>query len=359
MKRLILIALSLALCIYGWLQIRDYAWMPADAPKWNPFAIKGSGFGRTVARALTEQANASYHHGLLERRPPTSTNPLSNWFDAGNAALGFQGRLKYRPIDQYPLRPYEVKQALEQVEKNLRLAFELDPGNYTAYDVYLFFLTNEVTQTEFASLAGAQFKDQDAGDPADRGSDSQEPDNRGRSVVEEQHSGSQAQATGNHNDEKPGQQTGVFQRWAARERQRRHARAIEITDEAIRKFRPNTMDPERFLTASVMWYNRFMLLAPDTAERQKSAEARKKFEEVGPPTLNKMKYYIEAARACQHDLEQKGLWQTIPERRLEFLRVMKLLQKCAFALSVALQNNRSQMAQDRQGPSVWGPLGQN
>jgi hypothetical protein len=30
------------------------------------------------------------------------------------------------------LRPYEVKQALEQVEKNLRLAFELDPGDYTA-----------------------------------------------------------------------------------------------------------------------------------------------------------------------------------------------------------------------------------
>ena len=38
-------------------------------------------------------------------------------------------------------------------------------------------------------------------------------------------------------------------------------------------------------------------------------------EEVGPPTLNKMKYYIDAAKACQDDLEQKGLWQAIPERR--------------------------------------------
>ncbi len=357
MKRLILIALSLALCIYGWLQIRDYAWIPADAPRWNPFAIKESGFGRSVARALTEQANASYHHGLLERRPPMSTNPLSNWFDAGNAALGFQGRLKYRPIDQYPLRPYEVKQALEQVEKNLRLSFELDPGNYTAYDVYLFFLTNEVTQTEFASLEGAQLKDEDAEGPADKGSDTQERNDR--SIAKEPRSGSQAQATGDHNNGAQGQQASAFQHWAEQERQRRHTRAIEITDEAIRKFRPNTMDPERFLTASVMWYNRFMLLAPDTAERQKSAEARKKFEEVGSPTLNKMNYYIEAARACQHDLEQKGLWQTIPERRPEFLRVMKLLQKCAFALSVALQNNRSQMTQDRPGPSVWGPLGQN
>ena len=71
---------------------------------------------------------------------------------------------------------YEVKQALEQVEKNLRLAFELDPGNYTAYDVYFFFLTNEVTQTEFASIAGAQLKDDDDDDPANGGGDTQKPD---------------------------------------------------------------------------------------------------------------------------------------------------------------------------------------
>src|ERR1700730_1290706 len=170
MKRLMLIALSLALCAYGWWQIRDYAWMPADAPRWNPLALKESGFGRTLARALTEQANTSYHHGLLERRPPMSTNPLSHWLDAGNAALGFQGRVKYRPVDQYPLRPYEVKQALEQAEKNLRLAFELDPGNYTAYDVYLFFLTTEVTQTEFASMNGTQLKDDDDGAQVTAGS---------------------------------------------------------------------------------------------------------------------------------------------------------------------------------------------
>ncbi len=144
MKGLILIALSLVLCIYGWMPIRDYAWLPADAPRWNPFALKESGFGRTLARVLTEQANTSYHNGLFERNPPTSTNPFSHWLDSGSVALGFQGRLKYRPIEQ------EVKQALQQVQKNLRLAFELDPGNYTAYDVYFFFLTTDVTQTEFA-----------------------------------------------------------------------------------------------------------------------------------------------------------------------------------------------------------------
>ena len=99
---------------------------------------------------------------------------------------------------------------------------------------------------------------------------------RGGSIAEVQHNGSQAQATGDHNNEKPGQQAGVFQRWAEQERQRRHTLAIEITDEAIRKFRPNTMDPERFLTASVMWYNRFMLLAPDASRAPKICGSPKK-----------------------------------------------------------------------------------
>jgi hypothetical protein len=356
MKSFILIALSLAFWIYGWLQIRDYAWMPADVPRWNPFAIKESGIGRTLARALTEEANTSYHHGLFEHRPPTSTNPLSRWLDTGNVSLGFQGRLHYRPVEQYPLRPFEVKQALEQAEKNLRLAFELDPGNYTAYDAYLFFLTNEVTQTEFASMAGAQLKDDD---DASADGDAQKPDDHGQSIAKEPQNGVPAKPTADQGNDKPGQQTNVFHRWAEQERQRRQTRAIEITDEAIRKFRPNTMDPERFLSAAVMWYNRIMLVAPDTDERQKSAEARREFEKAGPAALSKMTYYLNAAGACQHDLEQKGLWQALPERRGEFTRLMQLLRKCAFSLSVALKNNRAQMTQDRPTWNIWGPLGKS
>jgi hypothetical protein len=348
MRHLLLIALSLALCTYGWWRIRDRDLTPAYAPKWNPLALKESGFGRTIARALTEQANTSYHHGLFERTPPLSTNPLSHWLDVGSSSLGFQGRLHYRPIEQYPLRPYEVNEALEQVEKNLRLAFELDPGNYTAYDVYFFFLTTEVTQTEFASLSGAQLKDDD---------DEEGSDDGGGAKV--QQNGSQGQSAGIDHPKEPVPPKNVLQKWAVQERQRRHTRAVEITDEAIRKFRPDTIDPERFLTAATMWYNRFMLLAPDTEERQKSAQSRRIFEQVGPPTLSKMTYYIKAARTCQQDLEQKGLWQAIPERRAEFLQVMQLMDKCASGLSVALQHNRTQMAQDPPGPSVWGPLGQN
>jgi hypothetical protein len=92
--------------------------------------------------------------------------------------------------------------------------------------------------------------------------------------------------------------------------------------------------------------------------RQKSEEARRKFDEVGRPTLDKMKYYIQQARACQHDLERKGLWQTIPERRKEFLQIARLMEKSTFALAVTLQNNRSQMNQDQSGSTVWAPSGQ-
>src|SRR5450432_3705852 len=90
MKSLILTGSALVLCLYGSWQLRNYAWTPAEAPRWNPLALRESGFGRTLARAFTEQANTSYHHGLFERKAPVSTNPLSQWLDTGAAALGFQ-----------------------------------------------------------------------------------------------------------------------------------------------------------------------------------------------------------------------------------------------------------------------------
>jgi len=299
---------------------------------------------------MTEHANTSYHHGLFEQRAPNFANPFSHWLDAGTNSLGFPGRLKYRPVEQYPLRPYEVKQALEQAEKNLRLAFELDPGNYAAYDVYLFFLTNQITQTEFASMNGTQLKDEDDDEHAGANGDAQAHHDGSENKV---HAGDDQ---GGHQSQ---QVTSAFQRWEGQERERRHARAIEITDEAIRKFRLNTEDPERILTAAVMWYNRFLLLAPEVSDRQKSEQARAKFDEIGRPTLGKMKYYIQLARACQRDLEQKGLWQAIPERRKEFLQIARLMEKSTFSLAVALQNNRSRMSQDQSGSTVLASPGQD
>jgi hypothetical protein len=349
-RRIALIGFSLALCFAGWMNIRDYAWTPSEFPRWNPLAIKESGVGRTLARILTEQANTSYHHGLLEQRPPNFANPFSRWLDGGTASLGFLGRLKYRPVDQYPLRPYEVRQALEQAEKNVRLAFDLDPGNYATYDVYFFFLTTEVTQTEFASMSGKQLKDDDDDEPAGAAGDAQP-----------HHDNSESSARSNAGKDKhPSQQlTNAAQRWVEGERQRRHQRAIEITDKAIQKFRPNTEDPERILTAAVMWYNRFLLLAPEVADRLKSEEARKKFEEVGRPTLDKMRYYIQLAKACQRELEKKGMWQAIPERQKEFFQVAKLMEKSMFSLAVALQNNRSGGSKGQLGSNVWAPSDQN
>jgi hypothetical protein len=311
-RQVCLLGLSLALCFAGWMNLRDYTWVPSDYPLWNPFAIKESGIGRTLARILTEQANTSYHHGLFEQTPPSVANPFSLWLDGGTASLGFPGRLKYRPVEQYPLRPYEVKQALDQTEKNLRIAFELDPGNYTAYDVYLFFLTNDVTQTEFASMNGTQLEE--AFDSETEGSTQQH--------------------------QPPAKS---FQRWADAERQRRHARAIEITDQAIRKFRPTTLDPERILTGVVMWYNRFLLLAPEPAERKKSPEARQRFDAIGRQTLDRMNYYLRQAKVCQQALERNGLWQTIPERRKEYLQVAQLMNRSVLTLAITLHNNQLQM----------------
>ncbi len=174
-----------------------------------------------------------------------------------------------------------------------------------------------------------------------------------------QQNSSQGQSAGIDQLKEPVLPKNVLQKWAEQERQRRHTRAIEITDEAIRKFRPDTMDPERFLTAAVMWYNRVMLLAPDPDERHKSAAGPRNIREDRASRARKMTYYLQASRSCQQDLEQKGLWKAIPERRVEYLTLMQLIDKCATALSVALQHNRTEMTQDRQQPSIWGPLGRN
>jgi hypothetical protein len=301
MKSIALILLGFAGCIFGQMQISNYKWVPDDMPRWNPFAIKESGIGRTLSRVLSEQANTAFHHGLFVQGPLRVANPLSSWLDSGVASLGFPGRLKYRPIDRFPLKPFEVKQALDQVENKLRLAFELDPGNYIAYDVYQFFLTTAVRQTEFGTTTDQQ--------SANTGGDALK----------------------------------MFGKWEGKELERRHQRAIEITETAIRKFR-QSQDPERYLTGAVMWYNRFMLLAPDVAARRASVEARKQFESLGFETLQKMQFYLNGAKQCQAKLTAKGLWQIRPEpRREDYETTFQFVNAVARGLSQALENNRSHM----------------
>ena len=329
MKQIALILLGLGCWIFGGSQIRNIKWIPDEAPRWNPFAIKESGLGRTLSRVLTEQANTAYHHGLFELGERRANNPLSRWLDAGNSSLGFQGRLKYRPVDRFPLKPFEVKEALEQAEKNLRFAFELDPGNYTAYDVYHFFLTTELTQTEFGTKTGRRLENVDGGD--DDGDHDQKGDKEQVSSGHDE---------GGIHEAEP---LKVLGDWQGKERERRQQRAIEITEEAIRKFRPG-MDPERYLTGAVIWYNRFMLKAPEVASRQASIDAQNRFESLGYPTLQKMQLYLGEATKCESDLKAKGLWEIRPlARRNDYEKVFQFISVLTRSLALALENNRAHM----------------
>ncbi|HTD17717.1 MAG TPA: hypothetical protein VK673_21205 [Chthoniobacterales bacterium] len=341
MKSLGLMLLGLGICIYAEPRVWEYPWVPGDAPRWNPFAIKESGIGRSLSRVLSEEANTAFHHGLFEHGPRRAANPLSSWLDAGIASLGFPGRLKYRPVAQFPLKPFEVKQALEQVEKNIRFAFELDPGNYAAYDVYQFFLTTDVVQTEFGTstgepLAKTQLDDDDEED--DRASEKQHADS-------------------NHDGRKPqiGETVNLPGGSQGKELERRNRRAIEITDTSIRKFRPS-QDPERYVTGAVIWYNRFMLMAPDVAARQASVDARNRFALLGFPTLQKMQFYLEAAKRCEAELVAKGLWDIRPEpRRKDYAKVFQFVDALSRTLDRALENNRFHMPASYLG--ILGELG--
>jgi hypothetical protein len=322
MKSLVLILLSIGICGYGELQIQSYRWVPKDSPRWNPFAIKESGFGRSLSRVLTEQANTAYHHGLFPGGQRRVANPFSRWLDAGNSSLGFEGRLRYRPIDKFPLKPFEVKQALQQAENKLRFAFELDPGNYTAYDAYQFFLTTEVTQTEFGTTTGGSLQNVDGDD---------DDDDQNKAAGDKNKAGDQA-------DEK-GVKMLAYRKEGGQKIGRQ--RAIEVTDKAIQKFRPSE-DPERYLTGAVMWYNRFMLMAPDVEVRRNSTNARQKFDSLGFQALQKMQFYLDGAKRCEADLIAKGLWQIRPEPRTkDYENVFQFVNALARALSQALENNRA------------------
>ena len=340
MKSLVLILLGLGICIYAQPRVWDYRWVPGDALRWNPFAIKESGIGRSLSRVLSEEANTAFHHGLFEHGPRRAANALSGWLDAGVASLGFPGRLKYRPVAQFPLKPFEVKQALEQTEKNLRCAFELDPGNYTAYDAYQFFLTTEVVQTEFGTTTGKPLATTEPDDDYDE--DDDQPSARQR-------------AGSNHDGREHKVAEPVNAPGPSQEKERRNRLAIEITETAIRKFRPS-LDPERYVTGAIMWYNRFMLMAPDVAARQSSVEAEARFVSLGLPTLQKMQFYLDGAKHCQAELIARGLWQIRPEpRREDYEKVFQFVNALTRALSHALENSRLHSPRPYLG--ILGELG--
>lgn len=285
-----------------------------------------------MSRVLTEQANTAYHHGLYPVGQRRAVNPLSRWLDAGNSSLGFEGRLKYRAVDKFPLKPFEVKQALQQAENNLRFAFELDPGNYAAYDVYQFFLTTEVTQTEFGTTTGGSLGNVDGDDDDDDQNQPAEDKHRADNQAEEKW-------------------VKMLEYRKERKQVSGRQRAIEVTDKAIEKFRPSE-DPERYLTGAVMWYNRFMLMAPDVETRRNSTDAKHTFDSLGFPTLQKMQFYLDGAKRCEADLAAKGLRETRPEaRREDYQKVFMFVNALTRSLSQALESNWSHIPGSYLGAS--------
>src|SRR5438132_14365733 len=98
------------------------------------------------------------------------------------------------------------------------MSFYLNSRNYAASDFYLFFLTNQITQTEFASMNGTQLKDEDDDEHAGANGDAQArhdgPENK-------------VQAGDDQTGHQSPQVTSAVQRWKAQASERRHAQATD------------------------------------------------------------------------------------------------------------------------------------
>src|SRR5215471_1148653 len=110
MKALVLCTAAAAAAAFGFSGAKWETWFPQNSARWNIFALRESGLGRTASRAMTKDADRSWHHGLTASKAEAS-NPLSRWIDQGVVSLGFQGRLVYRPPSKFPIRPSEVREA--------------------------------------------------------------------------------------------------------------------------------------------------------------------------------------------------------------------------------------------------------
>jgi hypothetical protein len=107
MKALVLCIAAVGTAAFGFSGAKWETWFPQDSARWNIFALRESGLGRMASRAMTKDADRSWHHGLTAPSQAEASNPLSRWIDQGVVSLGFQGRLAYRPPSKFPIRPSE------------------------------------------------------------------------------------------------------------------------------------------------------------------------------------------------------------------------------------------------------------
>jgi len=317
MRTLILAIAAGAGATIGFHEAKWETWYPQESARWNMFALRESGLGRMASRAMTKDADVSWHHGLTAPKQARTSNALSSWIDQGVVSLGFQGRLVYMPPSKYPIRPSEVVEVLAKTEKDLSTAFKLDPGNYEAYDAYMMFLTTQIRETEFGSMDRQKEDEEASSGKADDKKDAGGDDDDDFAAVQR------------------------FRKWEEEEQRRRNLRAVAITDYAISRFAPKETDPERHLGLAMVYYNRFALLAPDVPSRRSSFIARQLFETLALQTAEKMEKCLKNAQSRQRSMIVSGVWQNRSEARLsDYQQAEQMVEKYISVLYESVINNR-------------------
>ena len=328
------VAAAVAAAAYAQSHVTRQTWAPEPAKAWNWLALNGSGFGRALSRAGVGKADESWHHGLVFRRPDRAYNPFSRWLDAGMNSLGFAGRLVYRPAALYPIRPFEVREVLQTTERRLRTAFNLDPGNYRAFSAYLFFLNNELKESEFGSA-----------EPADRLPGT--ADGAGAAPEQAANHG----AEGGDDDDF---ETAVkLKPWTGTNRQQRFLRAFAIINQALETVTDKDRDPERHLNRAMVIYDRFMLLALPIETRKASLFARCLFDTQAADALNQMHHELGKTRLCLQRQMRSGEWQRRSvARQRDFWRWAQEVNRYARALQEMIASNQRLGAEFLEGRNV-------
>jgi hypothetical protein len=113
----------------------------------NPLGVKESPFGQVIALAAQGQIEADWH-GVESGLTPAKVCPACGKVHEEGASCaksgGFLAKVDEAVSERTNPNPASAGHKLylrRQIEDRLRLAFELDPSNYTNYNAYHFFLT--------------------------------------------------------------------------------------------------------------------------------------------------------------------------------------------------------------------------
>jgi len=240
-------------------------------PAKNPMAILGSGLGSGLSRWLTDVADSAYHHGSDEKDDDEKDG------SEGGVQKKVADTLNHRPLSApidhlakqlsvfTALQAMEgrvpqgaVRQALQRAEFWERAAFELDPGNYRAYEAYLLLLTTDINKTEFGALLTPQY--------------------------------------------------------SAAEKQARKKMAIDISEIALASYRLRGSDIEQYLGAASTWFNLLDLQAPYYLKDAKPQEM-KEFLRLSERCLPKMREMLDSAKRVMEQNIASGQFAKLSDER--------------------------------------------